>query len=247
MQEAGGPGTGGPVGVPNFAWVDGRRLARGMQPPLTADGYRALQHCGISAVLSLRAAREYPDDPHRAYDVVDERALCAALGLGFHHVACSDYQAPRPGEVVRALSIIHEELDRGEVVFMHCFAGVGRTGVIGGGWQMLHGASSADAVREYAYFCDESWRRRAALRRPELSPAQYLENIGAHHQVWVLLRIARALGRTAELPPDFAVPPRRPKHGGAWQRRFHDQMQRHLGQSYPIGNGNTETGPLAAG
>jgi protein tyrosine phosphatase (PTP) superfamily phosphohydrolase (DUF442 family) len=216
-------GAGGLSAIPNFAWVDEGRLARGRQPEMTPAMYRELRGRGFSAVLSLRAEQEYLEDPRRSYNASHERELCDALGLTFHHVACTDFQAPQPAEVVRALSIIHDEAEQGRAVYVHCFAGIGRTGVISGAWQMLHGASGTEALRDYAYFCEEGWRRRVIDR----TLPDYLHTIRAHHQAWVLVRIARELGLPAALPQNF-IRPQRPDNGRLWRRRFREELQRRL-------------------
>jgi hypothetical protein len=185
--------------------------------------YRELQDLGFSAVLSLRAEHEYLEDPRRRYEARDERALCESLGITFHHVACTDFQAPHPGEVVRALSILHDEATQGRAVYIHCLAGIGRTGVISGAWQMLHGASGTEALRGYAYFCEEGWSRRVVDRQLQ----EYLQVIRAHHQAWVLVRIARELRLPAALPKNF-IRPQRPDNGRLWRRGFRDELRRRL-------------------
>jgi protein-tyrosine phosphatase len=215
------PWTSGPGLIPNFAWVEEGRLARGMQPELTARGYKDLAELGIAAVLTLRPEREYPDSGWRAYDIADERALCDAHGLTLHHIECADFQAPNPADVVRALAIVREESERGRAVYVHCLAGVGRTGVISGAWQMLRGTSGTDALRDYAWFYEELRSRRV----PHREPLEYLQSVGAHYQAWVLTTIAKALGMTAEIPPGF-VRPRPPANGKNWRRRFEGDLRR---------------------
>ncbi|MER3420112.1 MAG: hypothetical protein C4290_06120 [Chloroflexota bacterium] len=213
-------------GIPNFAWVEEGRLARGMQPPLTLAAYTELRARGFCSVLSLRLALEYPDEDRRRYDVVHERALCEAVGLRLHHVPLTDYQAPRPSELVRALGVIRDELARGGTLYVHCFAGVGRTGVVCGTWQMLRGMSGTEVLRRFERSLLDSWQR-VRLRRPDLTLERYLDGVGAPYQVWVLLRVAEALGLPAA-PPSL-IPPRRPARGARWAQRFLQQVQRHLG------------------
>ncbi len=227
MEASDGRVPQAPAGIPNFAWVEEGRLARGMQPALMLAAYHELRASGFTAVLSLRQAQEYLDEDRRRYRVTEERALCRAAGLRLVHVPLSDYQAPRPSEMVRALAAVHRELAAGEVLYVHCFAGVGRTGLVCGAWQMLRGMSGDEALRQFEGFLLDSWRR-ALVRRPELSVADYLENVGAHYQAWVLQRIAAVLGRPATALPPY-VRPWRPAHGAGWERRFREQLARRLG------------------
>jgi len=83
MLAADQPEAGAPPGIPNFAWVEAGRVARGQQPALTLSAYRELRVAELTSVLSLRAEREYLDDERRRYDVADERSLCAALELRY--------------------------------------------------------------------------------------------------------------------------------------------------------------------
>lgn len=217
----------GPAGIPNFAWVEEGRLARGMQPALMLAAYQELRAYGFTAVLSLRLAQEYLDEDRRRYQVTEERALCRAVGLRLVHVPLSDYQVPRPSAMVRALVAIDRELADGGTLYVHCFAGVGRTGVVCGAWQMLRGMSGTEALRQFERFLLDSWRR-AVVRRPELTVERYLEGVGAHAQAWVLQRIARALGRPSAAELAF-LRPRPPARGAGWERRFRAQLDRRLG------------------
>ncbi len=237
----------GPAGIPNFAWVEEGRLARGMQPPLTLAAYTDLRASGFCSVLSLRLPQEYLDEDRRRYDVVQERALCEAVGLRLYHVPLTDYQAPRPSELVRALAAIREELARGGTLYVHCFAGVGRTGVVCGAWQMLSGMSGSEALQQFEHFLIESWQR-VRLRRPDLTLERYLGGVGAPYQAWALLRVAEALERP--VTPPSLVRPRRPARGTRWRQRFREQVQRHLGltpnQVTPEGHGESASVALPA-
>ncbi|HZQ38692.1 MAG TPA: hypothetical protein VFD32_22395, partial [Dehalococcoidia bacterium] len=73
--------AGVPLGIPNFAWVEAGRVARGQQPDLTLAAYDELRACGVTSVLSLRPTLEYPDNDSLRYAVDEERQVCAALGL----------------------------------------------------------------------------------------------------------------------------------------------------------------------
>ena len=216
--------TAAPPGIPNFAWVEAGCVARGQQPELTLTAYGELRDCGVDSVLSLRPAIEYPENERLSYAVEAERDVCTALGLRFLHVPCTDFQAPRPGSVIRALRMLDAEVGQGNAIYVHCLAGVGRTGVVCGAWQLLRGGSGTEALRQFAYFAHEAHGRRGPQRPLE----EFYQRIGAHEQAWVLLSMARALGAPAALPPD-GIAPRRPARAAAhWRRRFREQAERHL-------------------
>lgn len=220
--------TAAPPGIPNFAWVEAGCVARGQQPDLTLAAYGELQACGVTSVLSLRPSIEYPQNERLSYAVEAERDVCAALGLRFLHVPCTDFQAPRPGSVIRALCMLDAEVGQGYAVYVHCLAGVGRTGVVCGAWQLLRGGSGTEALRQFAYFAHEAHGRRGPQRPLE----EFYQRIGAHEQAWVLLSMARALGAPAALPPDGIAPRRPARVASHWRRRFREQAERHLSRYF---------------
>ena len=61
-----------------------------------------------------------------------------------------DFSVPTRDGLVAILDEIDAELDAGGIVFVHCWAGCGRTGVVVGSWLVRHGADPDDALRRIA-------------------------------------------------------------------------------------------------
>jgi protein-tyrosine phosphatase len=82
-------------------------------------------------------------------------------------VPVRDFTAPSPEVVVQVLDAIDAELDAGGLVFVHCWAGCGRTGVIAGCWLVRHGAEPRDALARVAgargLGCPQTLEQRLAV------------------------------------------------------------------------------------
>ncbi|NEB01517.1 tyrosine-protein phosphatase [Streptomyces sp. SID13726] len=134
-QETPAPsGTRAVRGVHNFQPVDTQgRLWRGAAP--SPAGYRALAGLGITTVVDLRA-----EDLSAAQLAEPEKA-----GLKVVRLPIRDGQTPKPAQVRRFLDVVARSAGP---VFVHCGAGVGRTGTMAAAYLVETGEqSSASAVR----------------------------------------------------------------------------------------------------
>ncbi|HUF01357.1 MAG TPA: protein-tyrosine phosphatase family protein [Gaiellaceae bacterium] len=61
-----------------------------------------------------------------------------------------DLSVPAPDHLVAVLDTIDDEIERGGLVYVHCWAGCGRTGVVVGCWLVRHGAPPHDALDRIA-------------------------------------------------------------------------------------------------
>jgi protein-tyrosine phosphatase len=61
-----------------------------------------------------------------------------------------DFSVPAPDDLVAILDAIDAELDAGGIVYVHCWAGCGRTGVVVGSWLVRHGLDPHAALERIA-------------------------------------------------------------------------------------------------
>ena len=113
-------------GVANLAAVNDD-LWRGGAP--TDTGLRELADHGVRTIVDLRAEE----------DIERDQELYDRLGLDLVPIPMRDGQAPRPHEVEEFLSVMENSKKR---VFVHCGAGVGRTGTMAAAYLVETGEAS---------------------------------------------------------------------------------------------------------
>jgi len=65
-------------------------------------------------------------------------------------MAIRDFSVPTREQLVATLDEIDGELRAGGLVYVHCWAGCGRTGVVVGSWLVRHGVTPGDALARIA-------------------------------------------------------------------------------------------------
>jgi protein-tyrosine phosphatase len=94
---------------------------------------------GVTLFLDLTQEGEL--DPYSSYVQPPARHL---------RMPIRDFSVPGREQLVTTLDEIDRELARGGLVYVHCWAGCGRTGVVVGSWLVRHGADPKDALARIA-------------------------------------------------------------------------------------------------
>jgi protein-tyrosine phosphatase len=142
-------------------WIEEGRLLAGRHPcawsaeDAEAEIRGVLQH-GVTLILDLTEEGELT--PYSAH--VPE-------GVRQVRLAVRDFSVPTRGQIVQALDTIDAELERGGVVYVHCWAGCGRTGVVVGCWLVRHGTPPQQALARVAETrglgCPQTLEQRLAV------------------------------------------------------------------------------------
>jgi protein-tyrosine phosphatase len=143
---------------------------RGANP--SEAGYQSLAGAGVTVVVDLRA-----ED-----DAAEDDASIEALGMRVVHVPIRDGQTPSSADVDRFLAIVR---DSGGTVFVHCGAGVGRTGAMAAAYLMATDQAGPGTVLG----------RNLAVGPPSLEQIVYAANGGAEPG-----GVVKALSRTLDAP-----------------------------------------------
>jgi protein-tyrosine phosphatase len=96
---------------------------------------------GAGVTLFLDLTHEGELEPYAS--LVDEP-------LRYVNRSIRDFSIPSSEELVATLDEIDAEIAGGGIVYVHCWAGCGRTGVVVGSWLVRHGVDPKEALRRIA-------------------------------------------------------------------------------------------------
>ena len=110
-----------------------------LDPENAVREVRDLVAAGVTLFLDLTQTGEL--EPYAS--LVDERAR-------YVNRPVRDFSIPTHEDLVAMLDEIDAELAGGGYVYVHCWAGCGRTGVVVGCWLVRHGVHPQEALRRIA-------------------------------------------------------------------------------------------------
>ncbi|MBW3614536.1 MAG: tyrosine-protein phosphatase [Actinobacteria bacterium] len=168
------PDVGSVPGITNLRRVD-ERVLRGDGPAV--ESYIALAERGVTTVVDLRAERE----------ILVPRDVLDRLGMRRLHIPIRDGQTPTGSEVERFLEAVEES--EGDV-YLHCGAGVGRTGVMAAAYSVATGEATAA----------QALRRNLAVGPPSLEQIAFTLKLDQGEKVEGPSRAIEAVSRFFDAP-----------------------------------------------
>lgn len=134
----------------NAYWVKEGLLLAGAHPApqvVNETLFKSMINDGISAFIDLTEVWE-----GQAYDrLLSELSLELEGDYRYHSFPIRDFTAPSVGTMISILDTIDEYLEADRGVYVHCAAGIGRTGTVVGCWLVRHGLSPRKALSAVAY------------------------------------------------------------------------------------------------
>jgi len=117
-----------------------------MQTPRRLD---ALLEAGITTFIDLTEPHErVPYEP-----VLRERAGYYQVDVNYHRFSIGDFGIPTATHMRAILDTLHKTLSEGKNPYIHCWAGMGRTGTVVGCYMVETGLSGAEALLKVNQLC----------------------------------------------------------------------------------------------
>lgn len=154
--------------IPNSYWVQPGRLLAGEYPGSMsrADAMERVQRllaAGITSFIDLTEQGELPEYDTLLPDLTERR-------VHYRRLAILDHSLPdSPAHMARILDLIDSELAAGQLVYVHCRAGIGRTGTAVGCHLVRSGLSNDDAYDRLQVLWKQCARSRRWPSIPETS------------------------------------------------------------------------------
>lgn len=149
---------------PNSYWVIAGKLLAGEYPgsKYFEDETRHKLHRLIEVGVNLFIDLTSPEDINSYLPILEEEAGWLDEEIEYRRFQIPDFSIPAEEEMMCILDTIDAALDAGKMVYVHCWAGIGRTGTVIGCYLVQHGMSGEAALERIAELRDGipiSWTR----------------------------------------------------------------------------------------
>ncbi len=105
----------------------------------------SLLRCGVNTFVDLTR----PGDSQRPYQVIlSEEADLYQKKVNWLNFPILDFSIPSIDQMNKIIAAIHEHITEGNIVYVHCLAGIGRTGMVVGCYLVNQGLSGQEALMQ---------------------------------------------------------------------------------------------------
>lgn len=169
---------------PNCYWVIPGKFMAGEYPGSASSAaarekVAGLLSVGITTFVDLTEGHELEH-----YDrILQEQAAKLGIESAYHRISIPDVDVPEsPAVMNRILDTIDAALASGEVVYVHCWGGIGRTGTVVGCYLVRHGLSGDKALaRVHDLYHATMEKRHRRPQTPETGPqTEWVRNWHRH-------------------------------------------------------------------
>lgn len=117
-----------------------------MNEAIARDRLGRLLDCGVRTFVDLTERDEL-----ESYEaMLFAEAKARGLAVNYHRKPIEDLGTPSAFQMHDILATIRASIDRGDAVYLHCWAGIGRTGTVVGCWLVECGHANGDAIAAIA-------------------------------------------------------------------------------------------------
>ena len=155
---------------PNTYWVLPGKLLAGEYPghPSLAQAklkLRGFLDAGIRHFVDLTEA----DEPLESYEaLLMAEAQSLRVSVTYARIPIRDYSVPqRPDVMRRILDTINANVKQGGVTYVHCWGGIGRTGLVVACWLQEQGRTADEALAELGRLWQTSQKSNRRPSSPE--------------------------------------------------------------------------------
>ena len=128
-------------------WVKENRFLAGEYPggydsESTRPRINAFLETGVNSFIDLTHTHELTSYEN----VLKEQASIYKLSGVYHRFSIRDHHVPSSETMITILDTIDDELKMGHNIYVHCWGGVGRTGIVVACYLVRHGSSNEQAL-----------------------------------------------------------------------------------------------------
>ena len=151
--------------IPDSYWVQPGALLAGEYPGAPDDAeaaakVAALLAAGVTMFVDLTQEGEHGLRPY--FPLAQQLAAARGQAVTHRRRAIRDMGVTTSEQLTAILDEIDGALAQGEVVYVHCYGGIGRTGTVVGCWLVRHGQNGEQALATIAQRrrnTPDGWRR----------------------------------------------------------------------------------------